>query len=66
LQGQTVGAVRAILFAAGYNRRRLMRAMMRLGLKPALAPAFAGLVRGHTVASDSNTRAAREFFRADY
>ena len=44
LKGQTGDAVHAVLCAAGYNIRWLLRAMVRLGLKGLFAPVLALLV----------------------
>jgi IS5 family transposase len=43
LKGQTGDALHAVLCAAGFNIRWLLRAMVRLGLKGLFAPLFAGL-----------------------
>jgi IS5 family transposase len=40
LKGQTGDAIHAVLCAAGYNIRWLLRAMVRLGLKGLFAPIF--------------------------
>jgi IS5 family transposase len=44
LKGQTGDALHAVLCAAGYNIRWLLRAIVRLGLKGLFAPALAVLV----------------------
>lgn len=44
LQGATGDALHAVLCAAGYNIRWLLRAIVRLGLKGLVAPVFAALV----------------------
>lgn len=44
LKGATGDALHAVLCAAGYNIRWLLRAIVRLGLKGLFAPVFALLV----------------------
>jgi len=44
LKGQTGDALHAVLCAAGYNMRWLLRAIVRLGLKGLFAPVFKALV----------------------
>ncbi|WP_258534298.1 transposase, partial [Xanthomonas oryzae] len=63
LQGANGDALHAVLCAAGDNIRRLLRAMVRLGLKGLFAPMFARLIMLATVLAMSlrarNTRPHR-------